>query len=142
MERGITMRSFLRTISLAFAAGALGGLGKGFVVWLSGHVGITAALGVKIAPAFTPSFLYPHVVWGGLWGFLFLLPILKSRWFARGLLFSLAPTLTQLCIIFPYKAHKGFMGVDLGLWTPLFVVAFNIVWGIVTALWLRWTGRQ
>lgn len=141
MRRGITMRPFLRTISLVFTAGALGGLANGFVVWLAGHTGITAALGVKIAPALTPSFLYPRIVWGGLWGFLFLLPLLKSRWFTRGLLFSLGPTVTQLFIIFPYKTHHGLMGIELGLWTPLFVVIFNIVWGIIAALWLRWTGR-
>jgi hypothetical protein len=135
------MRPFLRTISLVFAAGALGGLANGFVVWLAGHMGVTAALGVKIAPALTTSFLYPRIVWGGLWSFLFLLPLLKSRWFTRGLLFSLGPTVIQLFVIYPYKTHKGLMGIDLGLWTPLFVVTFNIIWGIIAALWLRWTGR-
>lgn len=135
------MRPFLRTISLVFAAGALGGLANGFVIWLAGHMEITAALDVKIAPALTMSFLYSRIVWGGLWGFLFLLPLLKSRWFTRGFLFSLGPTVIQLFVIYPYNTHKGFMGINLGLWTPLFVVTFNIVWGIVAALWLRWTGR-
>jgi len=30
-------------------------------------------------------------------------------------------------------AHKGVAGLDLGLLTPLFVLFFNLVWGVVTA---------
>ncbi len=37
-----------------------------------------AALGVKIAPAFTPAWLYQRLVWGGLWGWLFLLPVNRA----------------------------------------------------------------
>jgi len=135
------MAHFMKKLSLVFAAGALGGVANSLAVWFAGHAGLTAALGVKIAPALTSALLYPRVVWGGLWGFLFLLPLMKSKWFTRGLVFSLGPTLVQLFIVFPYKAHKGFMGFELGLLTPLCVVVFNIIWGITAALWLRWTAR-
>ncbi|MBE9536182.1 MAG: hypothetical protein IMF07_03295, partial [Proteobacteria bacterium] len=43
----------------------------------------------------------------------------------------------QLYYVFPYMAGKGVMGIKLGGFTPLFVLAFNAVWGITTALWLR-----
>ena len=127
-----------REASLDFAAGALGGLINSLALWLAGQAGITAALGVKIAPAFTPGWLYPRVVWGGLWGLLFLLPWLRrGSWLAAGFWASLLPSLVQLFYIFPVLAHKGLAGGDLGLLTPLVVVAVNAVWGWTTAIWLR-----
>jgi hypothetical protein len=52
-------------------------------------------------------------------------------------LFSLGPTLVQLFIVFPFKGDKGLMGIDLGTLTPLFVIFFNVVWGIKTAILLK-----
>jgi hypothetical protein len=135
------MRNLARNISLVFAAGCLGGLLNSLAVWIFGDLGITAALGVKISPQLSPAWLYPRLVWGGIWGLLFLLPMLKTRIWSRGFIFSLGPTLVQLFVIFPMKANKGMMGVDLGLLTPLFVVVFNAIWGWTAAIWLRWTGK-
>jgi len=53
-------------------------------VWAAGTYHLTARLGVGIAPALTPNWLYPRLVWGGLWGFLFMLP-LHGRWWLRGI---------------------------------------------------------
>ncbi|MBF2028518.1 MAG: hypothetical protein IGS48_17435 [Oscillatoriales cyanobacterium C42_A2020_001] len=110
-----------------------------------GAIGITGLLGVKIAPAFTPAWLYPRIVWGGLWGFLFLLslPFLarKSAWI-QGLVLSLVPSLVQLLLVFPVKDGKGFLGLGLGLLTPLFVLLFNAVWGVGTAFLLHWINRN
>lgn len=127
-------------LSTIFAGGVLGGLTNGLVVWLFGRYGIAAALGVAIAPPFTPPWLYHRLVWGGLWGFAFLLPILKRRWFTKGLVISLGPTLVQLFVVFPYQAHRDMLGLDLGLLTPLLVVFYNAVWGWTAALWIRWSG--
>lgn len=76
-----------------------------------------------------------------MWGFLFLLPLLRNRILPRGVVLSLGPTLVQLFVVFPLKAHKGYMGLDLGILTPLFVFVFNAIWGLTAALWLRWMGR-
>lgn len=136
------MNKFLEKISLTFSAGALGGLTDSIAVWLFGTWGITAALGVKIAPEMTSPWLYPRIVWGGLWGFLFLIPLLKRNYLWRGLIFSLGPTLVQLFVVFPVKAQKGSMGLELGVLTPLFVIFYNAVWGWTTAIWLKWTGKS
>lgn len=125
-----------RKLSLVFAAGALGGLVNSLAVWAFGLLGLTTALGVAIAPALTPAWLYPRLVWGGMWGVLFLIP-LHQPWWRRGLLFSLGPTLVQLLVVFPLKAGKGMAGVELGALTPLFVLFFNAVWGLAAAWWLR-----
>jgi len=127
-----------RDLSLSFAAGALGGLVNSLALWAVGQLGLTAALGVKIAPALTPAWLYPRLVWGGLWGFLLLLPFLRrGSIFWAGLLASLAPSAVQLFYIFPQVAKKGVAGLELGLMTPLVVIAVNAVWGWAAAAWLR-----
>lgn len=135
------MRNLSKNISMVFAAGCLGGLVNSLAVWIFGDLGINAVLGVRIAPALTPQWLYPRIIWGGIWGLLFLLPLMRNRILSRGIIFSLGPTLVQLLVVFPLKAGKGYMGLDLGTLTPLLVFIFNAIWGIATAIWLRWTSR-
>jgi hypothetical protein len=133
----------MRNLSLVFAAGCWGGLLNGLAFWLFGVLGIPTALGIhSTPPALTAAFLYPRLVWGGLWGFLFLLPC-GRRWSspARWLFFSLGPTLAQLFWVFPLKAHKGVLGLQLGYLTPVTVMFYNAVWGLGAGLWLKW-GRQ
>ena len=127
----------MNKLLVVFAAGCLGALANSLAVWLFGDLGITSFLGVKIAPSLTPGWLYPRIVWGGLWGFLFLLPLLKSRYLLKGTVLSLFPTAVQLFIVFPYQAHKGMAGLELGLFTPVLVLFFNGVWGVVTALTIK-----
>lgn len=131
------MKLTVASTSLAFAAGALGGLANGITVWLFGIAGITSLLGVSIAPVLTPSFLYQKIAWGGIWGCLFLLPFMTQRPLARGLAASVAPSLVQLFVVFPVVLGKGMLGLQLGYLTPIFVILFNAVWGIVAALWFR-----
>jgi hypothetical protein len=137
----IDMSSLARKTSLVFAAGCLGGLINSLAVWIFGELGISSALGVNIAPKLSPAWLYPRLVWGGIWGLLFLLPLMQTRIFARGLIYSIGPTLVQLFVVFPMKANKGMLGVDLGLLTPLLVVVFNAIWGWTTAIWLKSVGK-
>ena len=131
------MNHVAKNMSLFFTAGCLGGLFNSIVVWLFGVIGITQALGVSIAPPLTPAWLYPRIVWGGLWGFLFFLPVVNERILLKGILLSIGPTLVQLFIVFPVQAGKGMLGFDLGILTPVFVIVFNMVWGLAAALWIR-----
>jgi hypothetical protein len=131
------MRRVFIKLTILFSSGCVGGIINSLVVWFLGTRGVTAALGVKIAPDLTPAWLYPRIVWGGIWGFLFLLPFLRKSLFWRGFLFSLGPTIAQLFVVFPAKASSGMMGLGLGNLTPLFVLFFNAVWGVSTAIWLR-----
>jgi len=128
----------MRQLLVFFAAGCLGGLANSLTLWLFGHYGVTGTFGVAIAPAFSPAWLYPRLVWGGLWGLLFVLPIAGSRVLARGAILSLFPTAIQLFVVFPFKANKGLAGLELGMLTPAFVIFFNWVWGIVTALTIKY----
>jgi hypothetical protein len=127
----------MKNILVFFAAGCLGGLANSLAVWIFGDLGITSSLGVAIAPSLTPDWLYPRIVWGGLWGLTFVLPIFKSNLFLKGTLLSFLPTIVQLFVVFPYKANKGMAGIELGLYTPAFVLFFNWVWGVFTALIIK-----
>ena len=127
---------FGRTISLLFAAGALGGLFYGLVAWLLGDLGISRGLGVRMNPVLTAPWIYQQVVWGGMWGMLFALP-LSMHWLARGLTLSLLPSFVQLFFIYPVILHQGPFGIRLGILTPVLVLLVNGVWGIVAAWWLQ-----
>lgn len=123
-------------LAIAFAAGAFGGLANSLALWLLGIAGVTALLGVTVAPALTPGWLYPRLVWGGIWGFLLVLPVLAKRgWVVRGAVFSLGPILVQLFVVFPIKTPHGMLGLGLGTLMPLVVVIVNLVWGLAAA-WL------
>lgn len=136
------MNLSLQKISLAFAAGCLGGLANSMFVWLFGVIGLTGALGVHLSPAFTPPWLYQRLVWGGIWGWLFLLPVKGLSYAQRGLVFSLGPTLATYFLVLPYQAHKGVLGLELGYLTPVFVLFYNAVWGLAAGWWLQLTKRN
>ncbi len=112
------------------------------VVWFLGLSGITAVLGINIAVQFSAAWLCPRIVWGGLWGLIFLIPLFADSPVKRGVVYSIAPILVQLFIVFPFKQGKGIMGLDLGSLTPLLVICANLVWGIVTSYWLGWIERR
>ena len=127
----------MKKLLLFFAAGCVGALANSLTVWFFGDMGITSSMGVSISPSLSPSWLYPRIVWGGLWGLLFILPMLQSKPLLKGTLLSLFPTIVQLFVVFPYKTRYGIAGLELGLLTPVAVLFFNWVWGVVTALTIK-----
>jgi hypothetical protein len=127
----------MKKLLICFAAGCAGALANSITVWAFGNYGITKSLGVSIVPALSSSWLYPRIVWGGIWGLLFILPMLDSKLLRKGSLLSLFPTVVQLFVVFPFKAGKGMAGLELGVLTPLLVLFFNWVWGIATAIIIK-----
>lgn len=125
----------LQRLSLMFAAGSFGGLVKGLVATASAGVGVNAALGVTMVPSLTSTWVYQHVIWGGIWALLFFIP-LKGSYYFRGAVFSLGQTLVQLLVIFP-KMGKGMFGLQFGAFTPVLVLVFGIIWGLAAAFWLQ-----
>ena len=129
----------MKRLLFYFGAGCLGALVSCVAAWLAGHFGITRSFGVSIPTAFYAGRLYPLIVWGGIWGWLFLFPVFNSRPFTKGTLLSLVPTAVQLFIIYPYHTHKGMAGIHLGALTPIFVFALNWVWGAAASLAIRYS---
>lgn len=131
------MRNFFAWVSVCFVGGLVGGLINSIFIYLAGAYGAFSSLNVAMAPQWTLPWLYPRLVWGGVWGLL-----LTPRWmpgsiFWRGVIASIAPTLFQLLIVFPNMLNKGLWGLDLGMLTPVVVIVANVVWGVATALWVR-----
>jgi hypothetical protein len=129
----------MKKVLIYFAAGCLGALANSLTVWIFGDLGITKTFHVTIAPALTPAWLYPRIVWGGIWGLLFLLPFMNSKPIRKGMLLSIFPTIVQLLVVFPIKAKKGYLGLELGTLTPLFVIFFNLVWGVITSIAIKYS---
>lgn len=113
------MRSLVTRVSVAFAAGAIGALANSLAVQLAG------LLRSGGAPPPTPAWLYQRLVWGGLWGLLLLLPLLRGRPVVRGLLIGIAPAVARLTVFAAPGAPNPVAAVFL----------FNAVWGVVAALW-------
>ena len=133
----------LQLISVCFVGGCLGGLFNSLFVWLSAVSGLNSLLEISINPNLTPQWLYLRIVWGGLWGLLFCVPeFIQHSAYKRAIFFMLIPALVQLLIVFPIKLNKGFLGLELGLLTPLLVIIANFVWAYTTALWISINQKQ
>ena len=133
------MKAFAKPLSLGFAAGSFAGLVYFGVLWAAVTTGIMGMYGVSWHPVFTLHTLYEQVLSRGLWGFVFALPYLGNWYFFRGLLFGLFPAFAQLFVLFPILQDQGFLGMRLGEMTPLFVLGFNVIWGVTAGLWLKYS---
>ncbi len=122
----------MKNLFIYFTAGCIGAVANSLVVWFFGDIGITKSAGVAIAPALSAQWLYGRIVWGGIWGLVFIFPLFRSNLLLKGSLLSLLPTIVQLLVIFP-DAGKGMGGMALGTLTPVFVLFFNWIWGVVAA---------
>lgn len=122
----------VKRLAVFYAAGAAGAVANGVAIWLVGAAGVLATIGVSMAPAFTWTWLSHRMLWGGLWGLAF--TSVPRRVFGgaglvrSALLFSLAPSAAQLFYFYPARG-AGWLGLDLGLATPLVIVAANGIWG-------------
>jgi len=126
-------------LSLAFAAGGIGAVVNVLFVMFVGAVGIAAALGISAPPRAMPAFLYKQIVWGGLWGFVYVLPVLTGSWWLRGIVFGTLPALAALLIFFPMATvdgkGPGLFGTNFGDLTFIVVFVANWVWGLATSWW-------
>lgn len=126
-------------LSVAFAAGAFGALANITFLVVIGLAGIIAAMGINASPLHFPALLYKQVAWGGLWGFIFVLPILARSWWKRGIVLGTLPALAALLIFFPLQTvdgkGPGLFGLNAGDLTFVLVIAANWVWGLAAAWW-------
>ena len=117
------MRHLTTRLSVAFAAGAVGAIANSLAVQLAGRLRSSATV-----PSFTPEWIYQRLIWGGIFGLLLLLPLLRGRPVLQGLLISLAPSVARLTVFAPADASASVASIAL-------VLVFNAIWGVVAALW-------
>jgi hypothetical protein len=127
----------MRKLLIYFSAGCSGGLAYSIAVSAFGDLGITSALGVSFHHGLSPEWIYSRVVWGGIWGILFFMPLSGSNLFLKGTILSLLPASFQLFVVFPLLSNHSIGGIDLGLLTPLVILFYNWLWGVATALMLQ-----
>ena len=125
-----------RNISAAYSGGVAGSLTAAFGIWLVGQLGFATVLGINLIPKLTLAWMYPRLAWGGAWGLLCMLPLLRAQPFLRGILFSLGPTLMVFLKFVP-GLEKSLFGLSFGSMRPELILIINFVWGIVAAFWYR-----
>ncbi len=130
------VRELLRRISIVFTAGCVGALLSSLLEWALGYAGITQMFKIDIMPVLSLGWLFPRLVWGGIWGLMFLLPFFGKLYFFRALFYSIPPSLAMLFVVYPLEG-SGMFGVKLGSFTPCLVVLSNLVWAICAVTWLK-----
>ncbi len=126
----------LRKLSLAYVSGTVAALVACLVFWLLGRDGVTAWMGVDLAPRLTTGWLYSRLVFGGLCGLLLALPVLPNQVPVRAVLISLAPAAYILLVFFP-NLGRGLFGFGYGAMTPMLIGALCLLWGLLASGWYR-----
>ena len=126
----------IKTLVLVLIAGALGGLSSGILVWLLGSLGVTPALGFNMAPEFSKGWITSRVVFSAVWGLIFLIPIYNSKPVLKGAVLGVLPWLSSILYVLPYVKGAGFLGLDLGMGTPIWTLFFGAFWGVTGTLFL------
>jgi len=121
-----------RRIVLVYALGSLSGLMMSMLSWLLGYGELFGGFGLRWVPG-----VYQNMVWGGVFGMVFLLPADPRRWWWNGFIFGGLPAVAQLFWALPQTTDYGFAGLKLGWLTSLAVIAYYTVWGWITGLLLR-----
>lgn len=122
----------------AFAAGAIAGFLQTFIIWVAGKVGLFVVLGIGVSFEFHLAWFYQRITWGGLWGFLFLVPMVVAwpQW-KRGLLVGVVPAVASLFFFLPFKDGQGMLGLALGVMMPIVVILFDLLWGVIAGALLE-----
>lgn len=131
----------LRRISLYYAAASLGGLAVALTAWVLGSAGVPDMMGVALKPALEKATIYRLMVWGGIWGLVFLLPFSLRPLWLKGLVLTIAPVAVALLVVVPLRGGEMLL-LDKGALAPLYIYLINIPWGLVTAYLGRMIGAE
>lgn len=130
----------LKNFTIAFTAGAIGGLVNVILLTIFNKAGLTSLIGLELPPPALPGFLYKQMVWGGLWGLLLVAPVLLRTWWLRGLLLGVAASLVALVVFFP-QTPLGMFGLNKGPMMPVLVLIVNTGFGLAAA-WIYERARD
>lgn len=129
----------LKKISVTFTGGVVAALLMVVALWYLGQSGLLSRINVTLHPELSSARLFADGGWGGLWGLLFLLPVLKAQTVVRGLVLALPPAVFILCYLMPHEGH-GVLGLDYGVWAPLVILVAWLLWGVVASFWNKSAG--
>jgi hypothetical protein len=121
------MAAIFRQLTLAFGAGAFGSIILALVAFVLARLGVPQGIGASSPPADLP-FFYRLLVWGGIWGFLFVLPVLMRAWWLKGIVIGLLATAALIFFFSP--ALQGAPAAQIG-----YIIVLNSIWGIAAGAW-------
>ena len=141
------MQTKLAGVFLAFSSGAVAGFFQTLAIWICGQLGLFGLLRVALEVPFSLELFYRRVTWGGMWGLLFLIPLLPlARHLHRGLLLGLIPALASMLYFQPILNGHEFFALNLGYMMPVITVGFGLVWGALAGALLDraqgWTDEE
>lgn len=110
----------VHSIAKAFAAGAGGALVFLIIFWLLNRIGLTPDQPF-------PAFWYKQLVWGGIWGFAFLIPLLRGQWWLRGPIVGAAASLVAIFVFGPG------LGILPGEVIVMIFILNCVAWGLPAA---------
>ena len=128
--------NMMKKLLFVALAGGLGGLTSGLLVWALGAAGITPALGFNMVPDLTVGWMSRRVFASAIWGIIFLIPIYRGAPVMKGIALGILPWLSSILFFLPYRMDAGFLGLDLGLGTPIWTLFFGAFWGVTGTLFL------
>jgi hypothetical protein len=131
------MHNIYSKLSLAFAGGVVGGVVQSLIIVALSEFAFFQLIGTDFKVLLNLPYLYQRATWGGLWGLLFVIPILTG-WHhrQRGLVFAAGPAAASFLYFLPILDHKGWFGLGVGLVWPVVVIVFALIWGFVAGAWL------
>lgn len=149
----------LRSLGLVFSAGAFGGLIAAFALLAAAEFGLLQKMGVSMGGgpmaavkndltkalgmkrSFSPAFIYKYVVWGGIWGVVFIIgPVKRLRWWQETLVAAAFPTAAAWFWFYP-QAGLGYFGVRMGDLAPVVILVMCLIWAGIASAALRNMGR-
>lgn len=120
--------AFFRLLTLGFGAGAFGACILSLLALVLSRLGVPEQLGIALPPRPMPAALYETIVWGGIWGFLFVVPVLNRLGWFKGIIIGLLAS-AALATYFKPEIGRGPV-ILLG-----YVVVLNAIWGIAAGVW-------
>ena len=119
-----------------YGAGSLGALLACALFWLIQFLGLGQIINMPTFPIFSEAWLYPKIIWGGLFSLCFLLPFMKTNASVKYLVFALLISLVELFVPLPFSLYKGVVGLNTGMYTFAYILIFNLAWALLTRLML------
>lgn len=127
----------MKTVLFVYGSGSVGALFACLIFWLIPFLGLAHIIHMPIFPVLSDAWLYPKIIWGGLFALCFALPFMRSNTLIKSLALALVISLSELFISLPFSPYKGAVGLNVGMYTFSFILIFNLIWSLMTNMTLK-----
>jgi hypothetical protein len=130
------MQELFKKFSVAYLAGALGGVAAGFLMWLFKHWKIFESPSLTVLTASLAAAPWAwFILKGSLWA-LILVPlawILKVKNIFFGMILGLAPSVYSIWVVYPSQ-HHGLSAFSHEPKWFFMILVLNTLWGITASM--------